>query len=473
MHFIIYIVAFLEGFTTLSVEIVALRKFTPIIGSSSISTSIILWVILLALSYWYYKWGQISAAGKNIEKILLRNLFISSVYYFFLTFIFAEFFLQNLLNVTGNYFFAILISSILLFFIPVFLASQTIPLLSELLKGKHSWEKMWKLLFYSTVWSFAWSVGTSTLFFPWIWVDKTAAIAPIFLIICAGFMMIYTKVYSQILALIWWSLLALYFLFIFADISNPNLIYSKSNAYHDIDIYNIDEDRKKIFSLDWAYSSGIFIKDKTSFFDYIQEVEDQVWLLKPKNILIIWAAGFTLPRDISEYEFVENIDVLDIDEDLKEIAETYFLEEKLSDKINFYPQPARYFLNNLDENKIYDMILVDAYSGKSLPPQVLTQEFFQKIKIHWENIFLNIITDTHRKTQFSKNLFTTINSVFDNVYYKNTNKSINEKLTNFIISNKFIDEYALNSIKNGSIYSDNKYTIETDMFWLRNFQYKK
>ena len=65
---IIFAIAFLEGFTTLSVEIVAIRSFTPIIWTNSISTSVILWVILLALSYWYYIWGKLSATGKNLEK---------------------------------------------------------------------------------------------------------------------------------------------------------------------------------------------------------------------------------------------------------------------------------------------------------------------------------------------------------------------------------------------------------------------
>ena len=473
MHFIIYIVAFLEGFTTLSVEIVALRKFTPIIGSSSISTSIILWVILLALSYWYYKWGQISAIGKNIEKILLRNLLISSAYYFFLTFVFAEFAIQNLLFATGNYFFAILISSILLFFIPVFLASQTIPLLSELLKGNHSGEKMWKLLFYSTVWSFAGSVGTSTVFFPWIWVNKTAAIAPIFLVVCAILMMFFMKKFSHILSFISAGLLGFYVLFLFTNILNPNIIFSTWNAYHNIVIYDNQENTQRIFSMDWAYSSGVNIDDKTSFFQYIKEAEKKVEEIQPKNILVIWAAGFTFPRDISRFEFVENIDVIDVDKDLKEIAEKYFLEEKLSEKIHFYAQPARYFLNNLDENKKYDFILVDAYSWKSIPPQVLTQEFFQKLQDHWENIFLNIITDIYRETQLSQNLFTTLETVFENVYFKNTNKSLGAKMTNFIVTNKKYEDYFLNGINDAQIYTDNLNTIEKDLFSQNNFQYEK
>ena len=52
-------------------------------------------------------------------------------------------------------------------------------------------------------------------------------------------------------------------------------------------------------------------------------------------------------NELSEIESIKNIDVIDIDKDLKEISEKYFLQKKLSEKINFYPQSARFFLNNL------------------------------------------------------------------------------------------------------------------------------
>lgn len=53
--YILYIIAFLEGFTTLSVEIMVIRNSLSIIGSNAIATSTILGIILLALSYGYYR----------------------------------------------------------------------------------------------------------------------------------------------------------------------------------------------------------------------------------------------------------------------------------------------------------------------------------------------------------------------------------------------------------------------------------
>jgi spermidine synthase len=152
--------------------------------------------------------------------------------------------------------------------------------------------------------------------------------------------------------------------------------------------------------MDRAYSSGINIENWKSFFKYIQEIKQQIINSKSENILIIWAAWFTLPNELSEIESIKNIDVLDIDKDLKDISEKYFLQKKLSKKINFYPQSARFYLNKL-ENKKYDTVVVDAYSWQSLPPQILTIEFFEKLNDISNDIYLNIIIDENLDSNFS------------------------------------------------------------------------
>ena len=130
-------------------------------------------------------------------------------------------------------------------------------------------------------------------------------------------------------------------------------------------------------------------------------------------------------------------------------------------------------MNNLDEQNQYDMILVDVYSGKSLPPQVITQEFFEKILYHGDTVFLNIITDVYRETQFSKNLFSTLAISWPEVYFFNTNKMSEYKMTNFIVTNKNFEWYFQNGITQWNIYTDNLNSIEKDSFLLDNYEYKK
>jgi hypothetical protein len=71
---------------------------------------------------------------KALLKKLVFNIVLASIFYLCITFIFDKYILEFLINNINSYFWAILLSSFILFFVPVFFASQTIPLLSEILK---------------------------------------------------------------------------------------------------------------------------------------------------------------------------------------------------------------------------------------------------------------------------------------------------------------------------------------------------
>lgn len=469
MAYLIYLISFLEWFTTLSIEIIAIRNFTPIIWTNSISTSIILWVILLALSYWYYIWWKISKwkSEEFLKNKIIYNLSFAGFYYLFLTFTIDTFLLDFLLKESWNYFISILLSSTLLFFIPVFLASQTIPLLSEMLKWDNTWEKIWKLLFFSTIWSFLGSVLTSSLLFATIWVAKTWTLNSIIL-----------SSIALVLCFIWFKKISFKIIFSFLVLVFAltsiiaktqyiwNIIFAKSNSYHNIYIIE-DGEWKRIFSQNLWYSSGIDIKTKESYFNYIKEIKSQILNWNYENIAIIWAAWFTLPQELSKENKIKNIDVIDVDPELKDISEKYFLQEKISKKVNFIPESARYFINkSINENKKYDAIVIDIYIWKSLPAQTLTYEFYKSLTQISDDIFINIITDRDMKSEFSKRLLKTMFQAFWNVEYKDVNAYTSmSKNTNFVVTNKETDWYKkYSSDENENIYTDDKNSIEIDLY---------
>lgn len=466
MSLFILLIAFLEWFTTLSIEIIAIRNFTPIIGTNSISTSIILWVILLALSYWYYIWGKKTKEQTKeslINKIIF-NLAISSAYYLFFTFIFDIYIIESLLKFTWNYVISILLSSFFLFFIPVFLASQTIPLLSEILKWENTWEKIGKLLFFSTIGSFFGSVLTSTLLFSTIWVYKSWVLNSIILAFIAILLSIkwfkkinFSLVLSVIVMII--SLILMSF-----NINNKSIIFSQANSYHNIVIYDYED--KRIFSQNSWFASGIDINTKESFFKYIIEIKNKLVEGEYKNIWMIWAAWFTLPYEMSMYDFIENIEITDVDKSLKHISEKYFLETELSPKINFVTESSRYFLNNrIKDNIKYDAIVVDVYVGNSLSPQTLTLEFFESLNKVSDDIYINMITDRKLESDFSKKLLNTMKKAFWELYYKDTNIWDFSFKTNFVMTNKEFLWYNKYDEENDlGIYTDDKNSIEIDLF---------
>lgn len=468
MQILIYIISFLEWFTTLSIEIIAIRNFTPIIWTNSISTSIILWVILLALSYWYYIWWKISYKKTN-KQIWYRvglNLLIASLYYMLLTFVFDKEILIILINITNNYFFSILISSFILFFVPIFLASQTIPLLSEMLKWHNTGEKMGKLLFFSTIGSFLGSVMTSSIFFAYIWVEKSAILNILILSFLSVLIISVTFKKISITSSIAWLVFLISLIIIIWEYKvNPSTIFKHANSYHNIEIINTSGN-KRLFIQNWWYASWIDTLKNESFFKYIIEIKQRIIESKDSNILIIWWAGFTLPNELSKQNFVKNIDVVDVDSSLKDISEKYFLQEEINNKVNFYPQASRYFLYNaIKKEKKYDSVVIDIYVWNSLAPQTLTYEFFESLTKVSNNIYINLITDKNLESKFSKKVLNTMSKAFNWIYYKDVNSNENYSLTNYIITNKEIKNYNKYIDKNNEwYYYDNKNSIEIDLF---------
>lgn len=458
----LYLIAFLEWFSTLCVEILAIRNVSGLVWTDSVTISIILWVILLALSYGYYKWWEL-CEKLDREAIISRlalNLCVSAFLYFFYSFAFQKvvltYFISNWFYITW-----ILITSLLLFFLPVFLASQSIPLLNQISTWNKSSE-IWKILFYSTIGSFLWSFITSVAFFPTFWVKLTIILNSLILIFLS---ILISYFYDKKNKLIFYISAFIFFILIwFSYKKTDNYIFYKSNKYHDIWIYEIWE--KRIFSLSGEYSSGINIDDKTSFFSYIREWFDnfsqQKW--DDLEVLVLWWAWFTLPREISLLDNVKKIDVVDIDSDLKEISEKYFIQEKLNNKVLFHTFPSRFFVNEaIKNNQKYDFIFVDAYSWWLVPSQLWTYEFYSDLtailKEKWEVNF-NLILDINIDFDLSKNLLSSIKKAFPESYYLNVDAK-NKGFTNYIVSNVRREDYAKNTFNN-EVYFDDKTSIELD-----------
>ena len=131
---------------------------------------------------------------------------------------------------------------------------------------------------------------------------------------------------------------------------------------------------------------------------------------KINNILILGAGGFTLGRDDNRNTYT----YVDVDKALLSLSEKYFLKEKLSSNKKFEVQDANQFLKE-DKTK-YDLIILDTYSsGRVIPSELITREYFQRVKNHMQRngiIVMNLITDASFQTDFSMNLDNTLRSVF-------------------------------------------------------------
>lgn len=468
----IYLIALLEGFSTLAVQIIALRAATPVVGGTIIMTSIYIGIILLALSIGYYGGGRLAEKLSKtwIIKWLFFCLTISGFYYLILTFGAHNYLLESILTQTGNYVLTLFLVALFLFFIPVTLASQTIPLLAELVPTESKGRSAGVMLFASTVGSFLWSVGTSIVLFQTIGVFSASILTAAIVLVAAGLTL---RMIDQHKATVMLILVVCCTGLYFVLFHNPRGIYEYKfdSAYQEIAIkkVSINNEPGTLFMINKAFASAIVDSTKNSPFGYLQEAVSITKEAEPRSVLVLGSAGFTYPYEISSIRSIEQIDTVDIDPSLQRIAEEYFLKDDLPEKISVYTQPARYFLNQaITNNQRYDLILVDAYSGKSIPEQLLTIEFFESLnQVLTSNgiVLMNVITDTKLATNFSKNVATTMRRWLGSpVFFKNVmhNQSDEYPLGNILFANQKFDQTYTPLPDEGFVYTDNFRTTEID-----------
>ena len=295
MQFILLFVVLVEGFTTLAMQMVALRHAIPLVGSSIILTSVVIGVILLALAVGYRHGGKLTErlTHKQITRVLARLLFGAGLYYVLLVFPFQEGILVDFVQ-KFPYIVALFLFSLLFFFIPVAIASHTMPMITELTNGTKGFAAG-KILFVSTLGSFLGSILTSTVLFSVLGVELTGYVRAGLLIVCHMALIIYMR------RIPWAGIVALVVIGVlfFQRPEAEAMVYTHDSAYQKIEIR---EDKYadtliRTMLLNGGYASSIYADKRESRFGYIRtaiEISDirtaVSSTMEKKNILVIGAA---------------------------------------------------------------------------------------------------------------------------------------------------------------------------------------
>ncbi len=101
-----------------------------------------------------------------------------------------------------------------------------------------------------------------------------------------------------------------------------------------------------------------------------------IWNPNPSRILIIGLGGGVLPRFLNEvYPDIE-IDVVEVDARVTELARRYF-GFKESPRLQVFEDDGRAFVKQRGQK--YDMVFLDAFKGGSVPYHLKTVEFYREI----------------------------------------------------------------------------------------------
>jgi spermidine synthase len=447
----ILIILLLEGFITISIEILTMRQLLPFFGGSVVITSIIIGIFLLFLAIGYWRGGSYK---EHFFKQLNRNFILSMIWVGVgLSYSFTAFFFYFSTNTLAMPFLVSLVGYLLLVLSPiVYWLGQTIPLTTNLFNQEHKVSRIsGGALFTSTIGSFLGALLTSLLLFQYFGVAWTVVINCIVL-----FTIIFSiRSHTQ---LNWWQLFLLLLFLVFILILNltEKAQFTLTNNYANYKIIQTNQ-FNKILQINQSNSSLITSNKKG--FPYIEFIRNFLFNdlnLRHKQLLIIGAGGFSLTASgTNDNEVI----YVDIDPSIKDLVENHFLNEPI--KGRFVGQDARLFLN---QNKaLFDVVVSDVYSHQtSIPPSLLTVEYFQSIANHLKPqglAIFNIIAKPLFNDDFSQIVFNSIHEAFPYCVvmplgWKNT-------LANVL--------YICPKIHmNKQIYSDNLNTATLDYFKSRN-----
>ena len=445
----------LEGFVTVSLQILTIRQLMPMVGNSVIVTSLIIGVFLLFLALGYRRGGRIQ---HTFRECLERNFsWAALILAIGLSFLGVSTWFHLMQQWAGvNLFFALILYLLCITAPLVYLLGQTVPITMNLFKEVNAQGHVGYIggtaLYLSTLGSFLGAVLTSVILMNFLgvaWcVFVNVAILALLIIILRQF----KSVYPAILVFA----IAIGFAF---NVGLESYYFIKTNAYTN---YRVESrvklrDSQRVGKVLYMNNSpSSFVNDEKKGFDYAEVLKKMLFRqlkLAGKDILVLGAGGFSLS---AESDFGNRFTYVDIDSDLYEVAKKHFLQPINGE---FIAKDARIYLNQTE--KKYDVIISDVYSNKRMLPMHLgTLEYFQEIRarLSRKGIFVgNIIANPFLNNAYSKRLDNTIRQVFGSCMVVPTRLSQKPSNILYICYN---DENT-----DAGIYRDDKNTISMDNFF--------
>jgi predicted membrane-bound spermidine synthase len=450
--FLLCLVVLVEGYVTISAEILFIRQLLAFVGGSIIVTSLIIGVFLLFMAAGYHRGGQIK---RNFSGTLQRNLNVASVLFGIgISYPFVELIYIACVKFLHTGFVGYLSIYLLLITAPlVFLLAYTVPIIMDMLKVNQSAGTLGgKMFALSTIGSFLGATLTSLVFLHYFGVAWSIMVSSSLLALLALCLSSrgYTFVFQLIFSLV--VIGCVYIVNVNFEMNNFDFTDNYAN-YQSATINGTHH-----FYINNANSS--ILKKNLMPYPYAQLIQKILFSkggreFRHKNIIVLGAGGFTLT---ARGDHDNNVTYIDIDPDIKKVVEKHFLKKV---KGRFIADDARVFL--LRSNKKYDAIVSDDYNQiSSLPAYLMTANYFVLLRNHLVNgglAIFNIIANPSLNNPFARRVDHTIRSVFSSCMVQPMSYST-KGTTNVV----YTCTKTPNTGKRPVIYTDNLNTVTFDLF---------
>jgi len=405
---LLYGIILLEGFVTISLEILTIRQLLPIMGSSVIVTSLIIGIFLLFLALGYRSGGQYT---NNYLRILQKNFTIAALGLGIgLSYTFIELFFQATQPVFPQMMLAPLCLYLLCIVAPiVFCLGQTVPIVLNLWREKLPTGKIGgKVLYLSTIGSFLGATLTALILLNYFGVAWS-----VFINFCILTALVLSLMEIKTQTFMFISIITLGAVVYQLNVNFEKNMFIATNNYSNFQV-RLDQHSKTSYDK-FLISNNHYhscINEKNQGCLYIEKIKKILFndlKITRKKILVLGAGGFTLS---AENTYHNQFTYVDIDKSLPDVIRSNF---RSSIEGKFIDDDARHYIHTTTD--LYDVIINDVYNGIAIPTHLVTQEYFAEIKSklsHHGLAVFNVIANTSLQDNYSKHMDNTIRSVFKN-----------------------------------------------------------
>lgn len=419
--YILEIIAFCAGAIGMIIELVAARILSPYLGNSNLIWTCIIGMMLGFMSLGYYLGGKISDKYSHIN---ILSVFLLTAAMFTSIIPLMELYVIEPLSLTNwNPEFVAIICSTLTFGLPSLFLATVSPYCVKL-KNKDLNEVgkiSGKMSSFSTIGSIVGTFLAGFVLIPVLGVKNIILILVV--ILCVLSFLVYegkNKLYviKFLFTVVFLIGIVLWGKKIFFD-KHSDIILDTDSEYSRIWVRQIDENNKRlhVVQVGLGYESVVtgeksLSSDYLKFYDLFDYYKND-----SKDTLMIGGAAYTYPIYYLEKFNDKNIDVVEIDPKMTEIAKKYFSLDTNNKRLNIYHQDGRTYLNK--SNKKYDCILIDAFKGIDAPFQLTTYEAVLSAKRLLKDngvVITNVISSlSGNNAKFVEYEYSTYKAVFNDV----------------------------------------------------------
>lgn len=425
----LYLTEFFAGMSVMAVELGASRLLAPYFSSSQIVWTIIIGTIMIAMALGNIYGGRMADKDPNPDK-LYKRIFVAAVWIALIPvvgkYIIIGISAVLIFSINTNFLIiAAFVACMVIFVFPLFLLGTVTPSLVKYTVDSldDSGKIVGMLNAANTIGSIIGTFVPTFISIPAVGTSVTFLIFSGILLLLAIVYFVSGKIKSIgcIIAVIIYILCC-----IFGHKSNfafwvSDLTVEDESIYNYLQVSENDNEiilsTNVLFGVQSIYKKGGELSGMC--YDYYMAGPYMAGLYEKENpleILVLGMGSGTFATQCDSFFDNVNIEGVEIDQKIADLAYEYF---ELPRSINITTYDGRAFLQEIPSDKLYDVIVVDAYQDITIPFQMATVEFFTLVKQHLTDTGVMVVNMNMRdesEGNINEYLSDTISTVFTDVY---------------------------------------------------------